>query len=154
MGESNPNPSRRSALAAMTAATAALGAIALAGCGGSGTTYANNPRPPAPIVVTASISNEGVAASPERFGAGPIEVVVTNQTGAAQSLTLESVDGPGEGPGVRQATSPINPRDTARLAANLRPGRYRLHVDGTGIRAARLVVGPTRHSAQSDLLQP
>jgi hypothetical protein len=55
---------------------------------------------------------------------------------------------------VRQETSPINPRDTARIAANLRPGRYRLHVDAAGIPAARLVVGGTRRSAQSDLLQP
>jgi hypothetical protein len=136
------------------ATAAGMGALAIAGCGGDDQTYSNKPRPPAPIVLTASISNEGVAVSPERFGAGPIRVVVTNQTGAAQRLTLESDDKIGQGPGVREETSPINPRDTARLAADVQPGRYLLHVDGSGIRAARLVVGARRASAQNELLQP
>lgn len=136
---------------ATAAATAVLG---VAGCGGDDQTYADRPRPPAPILITASISNEAVAVSPGRFGAGPVNVVVTNQTGAAQRVTLESDDKPGAGPGIRQETSPINPRDTARLSADVRPGRYRLHVDGSDIAAASLVVGPRRASAQDDLLQP
>jgi hypothetical protein len=140
---------RRTLAVAATAAT-----VAIAGCGGGETTYANRPRPPAPIVVTASISNEGVAVSPDRFGAGPVTVVVTNQTGAAQRLTLESVGKIGTGHPVSQETSPINPRDTARLAANVDPGRYRLHVDGSGISAARVLVGKRRASAQNDLLSP
>jgi hypothetical protein len=152
MGEWEMHTRQRTALAVTTAA--GFAALALAGCGGGETTYANRPRPPAPIVITASISNHGVAVSPRRFGAGPIRVVVTNQTGAAQRLTLESDDPIGEGPGIRQETSPINPRDTAKLAADVRPGRYRLHVDGTGIPAARLVVGTRRASAQNDLLSP
>jgi hypothetical protein len=142
---------RRVLAVATTAATAGL---AVAGCGGGDETYANRPRPPAPINVVASISNEGVAVSPRRFGAGPINVLVTNQTGAAQRLTLESVDEIGEGPGISQETSPINPRDTARLSADVDPGKYRLHVDTNDIRGARLVVGPQRRSAQDELLLP
>lgn len=138
---------------ALAVAGLAAAAVAVAGCGDD-QTYANHPRPPAPILVTASISDEGVAVSPRRFGAGPVNVVVTNQTGAAQRVALESVDGVGRGPGIRQVTSPINPRDSARLAADVHPGRYRLHVPGTGIPSARLLVGPRRPSSQDELLLP
>jgi hypothetical protein len=139
---------------ALVVATAgAMVALAIAGCGGDDESYANRPRPPAPINIVASIANDGITVSPRRFGAGPITVLVTNQTGAAQRLTLESVDPIGEGPGIAQETSPINPRDTARLSADVRPGRYRLHVDGD-IRAARLTVGPRRPTSQNELLMP
>lgn len=124
--------------------------VTAAGCG-SEVEYANTPRPAAPIVVTASISRDSVSASPGRFGAGPISVIVTNQTGAAQQVTLEA---DGDQPGVRRQTPPIDPRDTATLKADVEPGRYTLHVDGNAIAPARLRVGAPRDSAQSDLLQP
>jgi hypothetical protein len=136
------------------ATTAAIAGLVVAGCGGDDTSYANRPRPPAPINVVASISNEGITVSPKRFGAGPITVLVTNQTGAAQRLTLESVDKIGKGPGIAQETSQINPRDTARLSADVGPGRYRLHVDTDDIRGARLTVGARRATSQDELLMP
>ena len=140
---------------ALVVATAgAIAALAIAGCGGDDERYADRPRPPAPINIVASISNDGITVSPRRFGAGPITVLVTNQTGAAQRLTLESVDRIGEGPGIAQETSPINPRDTARLSADVRPGRYRLQVDAGDIRGARLTVGPRRPTSQNELLMP
>jgi hypothetical protein len=143
---------QRRVLAGATAA--AMAGLAIAGCGGSDKSYANRPRPPAPINVVASISNEGITVSPKRFGAGPITVLVTNQTGAAQRLTLESVDRIGEGPGIAQDTSPINPRDTARLSADVPPGRYRLHVDTDDIQGAGLIVGPRRPTSQDQLAMP
>jgi hypothetical protein len=124
-----------------------------AGCGGR-TEYANRPRPPATIVVTASISREAVSVSPRRLGAGPISLIVTNQTGTSQQIRLESADRIGSGPGERQETAPINPRDTATLEAEVAPGRYRVRVLGDGIRGAVLRVGGRRPSAQNDLLQP
>jgi hypothetical protein len=132
------------------AATAVAGA-ALAGCGGSDG-YANDPRPPAPIVVTASISHGQVSVSPRRFGAGPISLVVTNQTRSSQQLVVDR-DEAGEKP-FSQQTAPINPRDTAALKADLAQGTYRVHVEGEGIEPAQLAVGPQRPSAQNDLLQP
>src|SRR6266487_3483177 len=63
--------------------------VVLAGCGGS-SDYKNDPRPPAPIVLTASIDDQRVSVSPRSFGAGPISLVVTNQTSTAQRVTLES----------------------------------------------------------------
>ena len=132
----------------------AASAVVLAGCAGSGDERKSTPRPPAPIVITAAVSDQQVAVSPRRFGAGPISLIVTNQTATAQRVTLESDDAAGQGPGLRQETSPINPRDTATLTADVPPGRYLVHVRGDGIRAARLRVGRERASAQNDLLQP
>jgi hypothetical protein len=129
----------------------AFAAALVAGCGG-GTDYKNEPRPAAPIVVTASISKDAVSVSPKRFGAGPITLIVTNQTRASQQLTLEINSGAA---GFKGRTGPINPRDTGQLKANLdRPGTYSVHVDGNSIRAAELTVGKARPSAQNDLLQP
>jgi hypothetical protein len=133
------------------AATAASGA-ALAGCGASADDYANAPRPPAPIIVTASISHGQVSVSPRRFGAGPISLVITNQTRSSQQVVVDR-DEVGEKP-FSQQTAPIDPRNTAALKADLTQGTYRVHVQGDGIRSAHLAVGPQRPSAQNDLLQP
>jgi hypothetical protein len=127
--------------------------VAIAGCGTS-SDYKNDPRPPSPIVLTASIDDQRVSVSPRSFGAGPISLIVTNQTNTAQSVTLESADKAGSGPGLEQETAPISPRDTATLKADVKPGRYTVHVRGDAIVAARLSVGPQRASAQNDLLQP
>ena len=144
--------SRRAAIAAL-GVTAALGAV---GCGGgSGDAYKNEPRPAAPIVITASVSDKNISVSPRRFGAGPISMIVTNQTDAAQKVTLETASGPvSSAPGVKQQTAPISPQDTATLKLDVKPGRYSVHVDGGGIRGATLRVGKPRESAQNDLLQP
>jgi hypothetical protein len=139
-----------------TAGGLLVGALALAagGCGGGGGDYKNELRPPSPIVITASVSKDGVSVSPRRLGAGPISLIVSNQTGASQQVTIESATTPGSGPGIRQETPPINPRDTATLTADVAPGTYRVHVAGDGIRAATFRVGSARASAQNDLLQP
>jgi hypothetical protein len=141
----------RRTVAAMPFALAAV--VAVVGCGTS-TDYRNDPRPPALIVLTGSVDDRRVSVSPRAFGAGPISLIVTNQTNTAQSVTLESADKAGSGPGLRQETAPISPRDTATLKATVKPGRYTVHVRGDGIAAARLLVGRERASAQNDLLQP
>jgi hypothetical protein len=128
----------------------ALAGALVAGCGASND-YKNEPRPPAPIVVTASINKNEVAVSPRRFGAGPITLIVTNQTGASQQLTVEVNSGQA---GFKGRTGPINPRDTGQLKADLARGTYSVHVDGNSIRPAQLTVGRERASAQNDLLQP
>jgi hypothetical protein len=128
----------------------ALATALVSGCG-SDTSYKNEPRPPAPIVITASINRNAVAVSPKRFGAGPITLIVTNQTGASQQVTVEINNGQA---GFKGRTGPINPRDTGQLKADLGRGTYSVHVDGNAIRPARLTVGRERASAQNDLLQP
>ncbi|MDQ3741189.1 MAG: hypothetical protein M3389_09635 [Actinomycetota bacterium] len=133
-----------------------LGAVALAaaGCGGDDDDYKNEERPPAPIVVSASINEERVSVSPRSFGAGPITLIVTNQTQSAQELTLETDEIGGDAPGVEQETGPISPGDTASLKADLRQGTYRVAVNGRGIGEAAIEVGEPRESAQDQLLQP
>jgi hypothetical protein len=134
----------------------ALLAVTAAGCGSSGSSYKNTARPATPVIVSASIDDHSVSISPKRLGAGPITLVITNQSTSSQQVTLETADTPGSGgPGVKAVqTGPINPRETASVSANVAPGTYQLHVGGEGVRAARLVVGKKRKSAQNDLLQP
>ncbi len=128
----------------------ALVALSASGCG-SDTSYHNKLRPPAPIVVSAYISDRSVSLSPNRFGAGPITLVVTNQSGASQQLTFETT---GSGAGVRQTTGPINPSDTATLKATVRPGNYQLRASTGSVLPGRLVIRGQRPSSQNDLFQP
>ncbi len=135
-------------------AACALSTLVIAGCGGDDAEYANEPRPPAPINVTAAITERGLSVSPERFGAGPINLIVSNQTARAHSVTFETDEIGGSGPGVRQTTSPINPAATATLNLDVREGSYRLSTDARGAAPSRIEVGARRRSAQDDLLQP
>ena len=135
---------------AVAAGIAGAVALGTAGCG-STEQRPNLPRPPVRIVLTGSISTDRVSVSPRRIGAGPISLVVANLTDTTQRITLETADR--DRPGIRR-TAPINPRDTAELRADLRTGRYTVHVATGGIRAATLRVGRRRPSAQNDLLQP
>jgi hypothetical protein len=125
-------------------------ALVLGGCGDAKTRVSAN-RPPTPIVVGASISTEAINVSPRRFGAGPVHLVITNQTQAAQQITFESAGGGG---GFTQSTGPINPSGTATLTADVPPGKAVVKVAGNGIRAATVHVGRQRTSAQNELLQP
>lgn len=133
------------------AAVATLVALPLAGCGSSSDDYANEERPPSPIVVTAFIGERGVSVSPAEIGAGPIDLIVTNQTMASRKVTLETA---GMAGGIKQDAGPINPRDTARIKVDVKSGDYRLKVSGPSLTPAALRVGPRRPSAQNDLLQP
>ena len=131
-------------------------ALLLVGCG-SKSDYKNRPRPPSPITITASVNDRRIEVSPRRFGAGPITLVVTNQTTRLRDIVLESASEPGSGKtGLpAQHTGPINPQGTASLKADLRQGSYTVSVRaGKTIRPARLVVGHQRPSAQNQLLQP
>lgn len=130
-------------------ATASFALLA-AGCG-QDEIYSNDPRPPSAIVLTASINAEEVSVSPLRFGAGPVSLVIANQTSAAQEITFETS---GSAAGFSQKTGPINPGDTATLKADVPPGKVVVKVQGNGIDPARLTVGRRRPSGQNELLQP
>lgn len=134
--------------AAVLAATAV--ALVATGCGGNDDDYKNENRPPSLIVVPASISNERVSVSPTSFGAGPVNLIISNQSSSAQRVTFASADGSG----FKQETGPINPGANAELKVDVTPGAAVVEVDGSGIKAARLKIGPARKSAQNELLQP
>jgi hypothetical protein len=135
-----------------TGTTVLVAAALLTGCGGDDDDYANNPRPPAPINVTAAITDDGVTVSPPEFGAGPVVFIIANQTDDARKVTLEADTS--SGPGIKQTTSPINPDGTASLKVDMKEGAYEMRVDGAKVSAAQVKVGDSRESAQNELLQP
>jgi hypothetical protein len=123
-----------------------------AGCGGG--EAKNEPRPPAPINITVSVSSRGVAVSPASVGAGPIVVVITNQTPSSQEVTFESDSVGATGSGITQSTAPINPRGTGQLMVDAGQGSYRVRTASAGIAPATITVGPKRPSAQNQVFQP
>jgi hypothetical protein len=122
--------------------------LLLAGCGEED--HRNELRPPYPINVTAYVSRERVSVSPSSFGAGPIVVIVTNQSPSSQDVTLQA-QGVGR---TGQSTGPISPGDTGQIKVNAVEGDYVLRTGDQEIRPASVSVGPERPSAQNDLLQP
>lgn len=128
-----------------------IASVLIAGCGG-GDDYANEPRPPAPINVTARIGEEDISVSPKSFGAGPIVLIISNQTDSEQELTFETDELGGSEPGLApQSTGPIRPDGTATIKVDVREGSYVL---GGEAGEATVEVGEPRPSAQNELLQP
>jgi hypothetical protein len=138
----------------LRAAIAAVVALSLGagGCGGGGQ-FANKPRPPAAITVSAAILPARVTVSPAHFGAGTIELIASNQTRTSQRVTLRS-SGRTSGGQLVQTTGPINPGDTASLTADLGEGSYLVSARSAAIDPARIVVGAARKGATDTLLQP
>ena len=118
-----------------------VGTVVIAGCGTTSRDYKNEERPAAPVVVSASIGDDQVSVSPKRLGAGEITLIITNQSGSSQQVTLETTDEPGSRrPGALAVrTGPINPRETASVKAEVEPGTYDLSVRGSDVRAARIL---------------
>jgi hypothetical protein len=130
-----------------------IAVLAVAGCGGS-QQRDNKLRPPVPVTLTGAIHKDGLQISPASVGAGTIVLIVSNQSGQPQKVTFET-DELGGKSGGRQASSPvIAPSTTGRLTIEALEGTYSVHVADDSIRAARVLVGPPRKSAQDDLLLP
>jgi hypothetical protein len=136
----------------ITALTGVALATAVGGCGG-GSDYANDPRPPTPINVTAAITGDKVTVSPGDIGAGPVVIIIANETQQAHRVTVETDELGASSGGIKQQTGPINPQGTGTLKLDMKTGRYTVTVDG-GISGARLKVGKDRPSSQDTLLQP
>lgn len=153
---------------------AAASAVGLAACAEDGD-YRNCLRPPSTVYLDATITERSVSLSLTELGAGPVVLIVINQSGASQVATLEAdelASGPGprktsttsaEGcppaqelrTGLRQSTGPINPKDTAELKVVVREDTiYTLKTDDDAISPARLQVNEERESAQNKVLQP
>jgi hypothetical protein len=121
--------------------------LLLAGCG-SQKRYANDPRPPSPISITAAVFPHRIAVSPPRFGAGPITLTIANLSSKSLSVTLDSKsnnDAPAK-------SGPINPQGTAVISVDVKPGAYTLRSSLSG--TTTLKVGPKRASAQDQVLLP
>ena len=127
--------------------------VAFAGCGGDD--FANKPRPPVPVQLSGVITEDEVTVSPNRLGAGPVVITISNQTENPHTITLESTGGGT----IREQSSPINPLDTATIQRTLVQGRYTVRAGSEAaveraITPARLSIGPQRKSGSDELLLP
>jgi hypothetical protein len=134
-----------------TAALLATVAIIGAGCGGEDD-FANEPRPPAPVQLTGVITEKGVTVSPDRVGAGPVVILISNQTQRSHTITLE-------GDSTTDTVGPINPLDTAKLQQTLEQGRYTVEAGSSEavadeLKPATLKVGKPRPPSSDEVLLP
>jgi hypothetical protein len=134
-----------------TACALALAAVfGLAACG-QADDHANRERPPASINVTAAIIDGRINVSPASFGAGPIRLIVTNQTETDQSVTFATGGGD---PGITETSDSINPSGTTTMEVEVPEGDYAISAEDGAIKPASVTVGAPRPSAQDQLLQP
>lgn len=134
-------------LGALAVVAVALLAAVGTGCG-SDDEARSEERPPVPINVSVSLDEDSITGSPTEFGAGPVTLLIANQSGAAQTVTID-------GPRLRRSVGPVNPQDTATVQLRVQQGEYTLSAEeSSGLREATLTVGPERPSAQNDLLLP
>jgi hypothetical protein len=130
----------------------ALAAGLLAGCGG-GKDFADKPRPAAPLYLTGVITSSGVTVSPNRVGAGPVVILVSNQTQAAHTLTLD-------GANITPVQSgSVGPADTGRIQTTLQPGTYTVKAGSLQavkreLQPAHLVIGKQRPDSNNQVGLP
>jgi hypothetical protein len=138
----------------LAAALVLAGTAGVAACGSSGPRK-NVDRPASPVTLTGAIHPRFVQISPARVGAGPITLIISNQTGRTQTVTMETDNPAGSNTvGHTVSTPPIRPQATGRLNIDARRGDYLVHVKARTIAAARVRVGKRRGSSQNDLLLP
>jgi hypothetical protein len=132
---------RRSlAVAATVCASAALVA-----CGEED--FENNPRPPAPIALSALVNDQKVIVAPDDVGAGLATITISNQSQDPATLTLTGPDD--------IASQQILPGDTGQIKGELREGDYTVSAgDDSTAAEGTLTVGPERKSSQNDLSLP
>jgi hypothetical protein len=128
------------------------------GCGAED--HPNEPRPPAPIEITAKVDDERVDIEPSKFGAGLVVMTISNQSDDVIQL---AVDGPCQAD-VDDETSAADPCPTGPSIQPGQPGNFKLDFqegeytispgDESDAKPAVLSVGPERASSQNDLLLP
>jgi hypothetical protein len=133
-----------------TFAVVAAAAIA-AGCGEDD--FENEPRPAVTLELSGVIQEDKLTVSPSRnIGAGPFTILISNQTDAAHTVTLE-------GGSIQAQFGPVAPDDTVEIKRTLAPGSYEVRAGSKRavrreIRPAMLDIGEERPSSNSDLLLP
>jgi hypothetical protein len=146
LGDRHPRIGARGRLLRAPALVLCALTVTITACGSNDNRNQN--RPPVPINISVQLGARKVTVSPAKFGAGPITLLVANQSGASQTVTMD-------GPRVKQSVGPINPEDTATLKVSVQPGDYTLAAaEAAGLRPAKVTVGPKRPSGQNTLLLP
>jgi hypothetical protein len=131
-------------------AGAALLVAGAAGCGKKD--FERRAKPPVPIQLSGVITSERVTVSPDRFGSGPIVLLISNQTEQSHTVALE-------GQGIKERVGPINPGDTATLQKTLEAGGYLVKAGSERalpkpLAPARLSVGRRRPTSEDFLTYP
>ena len=131
------------------AALAVIGVLAAGSLGACGSKdFPNDPRPPAPIEVSAKVDSKKVVVSPDRFGAGLVTFTVANLSPSPIRFTID-------GTTKKFSTSEIQPGSPAYLKVQLPQGDYRATAgQGASASPAAIKVGPERKSSQNKLLLP
>jgi hypothetical protein len=129
-------------------AIAAAVALGLGACGGE-EDFANEPRPAAPINLSASVDSERVNISPDRVGAGLAELTVANLSDQAVRVMLI-----GPGSDDNPATDEIPAGGVGNLRTDLAEGDYEVAAQGADVMPDRLTVGPPRPGSEHELLLP
>jgi hypothetical protein len=135
----------RSRLIAPVAALVA--AFALGACGEDD--FANDPRPAAPIELTARIADDVVNISPSKasqVGAGLATITISNQS---QDPAVLVFSGPTD-----DESNEIVAGGTGDMKITLEQGDYTVSARDSQARDAKLAVGPDRETSQNDLLLP
>jgi hypothetical protein len=138
-------------IAALVSGAASV-VVLVVGCGG-GKDFSDKPRPAAPVQLSGVITPSGITVSPNKIGAGPVQILISNQTQQAHTLTL---DGANIAP-VR--TAPISPTDTGSITQTLGPGTYTVkagsvHAVAREIAPAHLVIGKARPDSNDQVGLP
>lgn len=118
-----------------------------------------------PVQLTGVITKSKVVVSPNRLGAGPIVLTVSNQTSDSHKVQLVgTATGGNQSIKVRQVketVGPVNPMDTATIQQTLPEGQYEIRAlfekavpEDKTIESATLVIGPSRPSGSNKLLLP
>ncbi len=121
-----------------------VAAVAAAGCGAED--FPNEPRPPAPIELSAKVDDRNVVVVPDDVGAGLATVTISNQSEGAVELRF---DGPNSA-----RTPEIAAGETGSLQFQLETGEYLVETSVPTIRSGLIAVGPVRESAKNELLLP
>jgi hypothetical protein len=126
-----------------------LCALLLAGCGSAARleSKAHN-RPATPIDLSVYVGDAGVTSDPRRFTAGPVELLVVNQSSHARNVVITLPDGR-----VVAYTTKVEPGASAQMKTTLAPSAYEVRIVGRSS-GSRLTVERPARSGNDDLLQP
>lgn len=121
-----------------------MAALLAAGCGSED--FPNEPRPPAPVELSAKVDDRKVTVVPDEIGAGLATFTISNQSRDDVELAFDGPNG--------ATTDEIPAGGVGAVQFELETGDYTIEPSVPTISDGRMTVGPERPSAQNELLLP